>query len=149
MGKRLIVELTDTQYNNILTCRSINIGRVPYKGIIMSAINAIKRGVQVPEEEESDLTQYQKDLIRMWDSMREDCKGDEHCHYVSCSECPLYDEVCFDGNEISGLTPIFDVEKAVKIVTQWGKDHPIETKEMRQVLTPRKLKAESEENQNG
>ena len=53
MGKRLIVELTDHQYNNILTCRSMNIGRVPYKGIIMSAINAIKRGVQVPEEPET------------------------------------------------------------------------------------------------
>lgn len=50
MGKRLIVELTDHQYNNILDFRSINMARAPYKGIIMSAINAIKRGVQVSED---------------------------------------------------------------------------------------------------
>ncbi len=95
----------------------------------MNAINTIKRGVPVPEEEEDGLTQYQKDLIRMWDSMREDCKGNDNCSYVSCSECPFDREVCFDGNEISGLTFIFDAEKVVKIVTQWAKDHPIESKE--------------------
>lgn len=50
MGKRLIVELTDHQYDNILAVRSINMARAPYKGIVMSAINAIKHGVQVPED---------------------------------------------------------------------------------------------------
>lgn len=79
-----------------------------------------------------ELTQYQKDLIRMWDSMREDCKGSEYCDYVSCLDCPLYGEVCFDGNEISGLTFMFDAEKAVEIVTQWAKDHPVEMKEVNQ-----------------
>ena len=82
-----------------------------------------------------ELTQYQKDLIRMWDSMREDCKGKEYCAYVSCSDCPLYREVCYDGNDISGLTHMFDAEKAVKIVTQWAKDHPVETKEVNDVNT--------------
>lgn len=41
---KLMVEIPEHQYNNIKAVSSINLGRVPYKGIIMYAINAIKRG---------------------------------------------------------------------------------------------------------
>ncbi len=48
----LKVELTEHAYNNIMTVDSISLGRMPYKGIIMSAINAIKCGeVQNPKTE--------------------------------------------------------------------------------------------------
>ena len=76
------------------------------------------------------LTQYQRDLIRMWDSMREDCKGKDNCSYVSCLDCPFQSKVCYDGNEISGMMNISDAGEAVAIVTQWAKDHPVEDKEV-------------------
>lgn len=41
--KRLIVELPDEEYENIITLASANIGRFPYKGIVMYALNAIRR----------------------------------------------------------------------------------------------------------
>ena len=41
--KRLIVELPDEQYENIIALTAVNIGRFPYKGIVMYALNAIKR----------------------------------------------------------------------------------------------------------
>ena len=47
---KLIVELPDHQYNNIMSVSSMMLGRLPYKGIICAAINAIKRGEVVKEE---------------------------------------------------------------------------------------------------
>lgn len=41
--KRLIVELPEKEYKNIITLASANIGRFPYKGIVMYALNAIRR----------------------------------------------------------------------------------------------------------
>ena len=44
--KRLIVELPDEEYENIITLAAVNIGRggrFPYKGIVMYALNAIRR----------------------------------------------------------------------------------------------------------
>lgn len=44
--KKLIVELSDHEYENIITLAAVNIGRggrFPYKGIVMYALNAIRR----------------------------------------------------------------------------------------------------------
>ena len=41
--KRLMVELPDEQYENIIALTAANIGRIPYKGIVMYALNAIRR----------------------------------------------------------------------------------------------------------
>lgn len=44
--KRLIVELPDEEYENIIALTAANIGRggrFPYKGIVMYALNAIRR----------------------------------------------------------------------------------------------------------
>jgi hypothetical protein len=41
--KRLIVELPDEQYANIIALKAVSLGRVPYKGIVMYALNAIRR----------------------------------------------------------------------------------------------------------
>lgn len=44
--KRLIVELPDEEYENIITLTAANIGRngrFPHKGIVMYALNAIRR----------------------------------------------------------------------------------------------------------
>ena len=41
--KKLIVELSDHEYENIITLTAVSLGRVPYKGIVMYALNAIRR----------------------------------------------------------------------------------------------------------
>lgn len=46
---KALIEIPEHQYNRIVELSSISIGRAPYKGIIMSAINAIKQGTPVPD----------------------------------------------------------------------------------------------------
>jgi len=46
---KLIVDIPDMQYNNIMEVKSICLGRLPYKGIVMNAINGIKKGTPYTE----------------------------------------------------------------------------------------------------
>ena len=73
-------------------------------------------------------TQFQKNLIRMWDSLREESfKGKSWCGDIEdCKTCPLY-ECCY-GN--SGNT-LFKAEKIIEIVNNWAKEHPIATNEQK------------------
>lgn len=51
--KRLIVELPDEEYENIITLTAANIGRngrFPYKGIVMYALNAIRRAELIDDK---------------------------------------------------------------------------------------------------
>lgn len=73
----------------------------------------------------NELTQFQKDLIRMWDSLRTGDKGAPNCDSVQCKECPLYRITCYNFENKSNVS--FNAEKAIEIVTQWAKDHPIIT----------------------
>lgn len=71
-----------------------------------------------------EMTQYQKDLVRMWDSLRTDEKGSNSCNIsVKCPVCPL--------NGVCGGNLLFGVEKIIEIVTQWAKEHPIVTNEQK------------------
>ena len=74
------------------------------------------------------MTQFQKDLVRMLDSMREQHKGEVSCLDIDtedCEKCPLA-VVCGSDNYI-----LFEVEKAIEIVTQWAKEHPFVTYEQK------------------
>jgi hypothetical protein len=53
--KRLIVEIPDEQYENIIALAAANIGRVPYKGIVMYALNAIRRA-EIIDDKAADAT---------------------------------------------------------------------------------------------
>jgi len=46
---RLIIDIPDTQYNNIMEVKSMSLGRIPYKGIIMNAIKGIQNGTPIPD----------------------------------------------------------------------------------------------------
>ena len=46
---KVLIDIPEHQYNNIVELGSISIGRAPYKGIIMCAINAIKQGAPVSD----------------------------------------------------------------------------------------------------
>lgn len=65
--------------------------------------------------------EYQKTLVRMWDSVRDNCKGKIDCDGVSCCECPLY-----RGN-VCGTNARYNVYDLISMVEKWGKEHPLET----------------------
>ena len=66
--------------------------------------------------------EYKKNLIRMFDSIRNEYKGDENCAGVNCgNNCPFYGKVC-------GMGQIkFHVYEAIEVVEKWAKEHPIMT----------------------
>ena len=47
---KLEIDIPEHHYNNIMAIESVSLGRVPYKGIIMYAINAIKHGKVLEQE---------------------------------------------------------------------------------------------------
>lgn len=62
--------------------------------------------------------EYQRNLIRMLDSLRVDeYKGATNCVGVACGDCPLYKKAC----------GTFYVFEALEFIEQWAKEHPIMT----------------------
>lgn len=47
---RLEIDIAEHHYNNIMALDSVSLERVPYKGIIMYSINAIKHGKVLEQE---------------------------------------------------------------------------------------------------
>lgn len=67
-----------------------------------------------------DNEKYQKELIRMWDSVRDDNKGYPGCRGVKCKKCPLYD---IKWDDIGCGDSIYAV-KMINIVEKWSNEHP-------------------------
>lgn len=65
--------------------------------------------------------EYKRNLIRMFDSIRDEFKGGENCAGVGCGSCPFYEEVCSIGQVK------FHVYEAINVVEKWVKEHPIVT----------------------
>lgn len=61
--------------------------------------------------------EYKENLIRMFDSLRDEHKGEENCIGVACGDCPLYKKAC--GS-------LFAFE-AIEFAEKWTKEHPIKT----------------------
>lgn len=61
--------------------------------------------------------EYRKELIRMFDSLRKDHKGETSCEGVECRDCPLY----VVENECRSLLSTVEVYNAVE---RWSKEHP-------------------------
>lgn len=82
---RVITDIPELQYNNIMSLKSVSIGRIPYKGIIMYAVNAIKNGTVLPEDttdEEVIKGKYQKVVEGQWQQIaNKNSRG--------CSECGM------------------------------------------------------------
>ena len=79
---RIEIEIPEHHYNNIMALDSVSLGRVPYKGIIMYTINAIRHG-KVLEQEPIKPTIESRPVIRAnW--LSGDCKG------AHCSNCEEY-----------------------------------------------------------
>lgn len=67
--------------------------------------------------------EYQKNIIRMWDSIRSDYKGESRCAGVDCTNCPFNGKVCYTED---GRIP-FHAYDAVEIIEEWAKTHPVVT----------------------
>lgn len=72
--------------------------------------------------------EYQRNLIRMFDSVRNNHKGEETCDGVSCSSCPFYEEVC-STKGIKGTLKgtLFHSYEAIEVVENWAKENPNKT----------------------
>ena len=70
---------------------------------------------------------YKKELVRMWDSLREYCKRYGDCSGVKCEECPLHETGCVNptgcGNPTKRVQMI-DMFKIINVVEKWSKEHP-------------------------
>lgn len=64
-----------------------------------------------------NLTAYQRSLIRMWDSLRTEYKGELACTGVKCAVCPVFE----DCSKMGGPTRIIDAERAIQNVREWEK----------------------------
>lgn len=66
-----------------------------------------------------DNEKYQKELIRMWDSIRsDDCKGKSNCDGVDCKKCP-FDLFCHNAGE-----DIYNLFEIIETVEMWSKENP-------------------------
>lgn len=59
---------------------------------------------------------YERELIRMWDSIRETNKGSNFCYGLSCSECPL--------DKVDSCDCPINAVAMTEIVEKWAKEHP-------------------------
>lgn len=70
--------------------------------------------------------EYKRNLIRMFDSIRDEFKGEENCAGVGCGyNCPFFMKVCGIGQVK------FHVYEAIEVVEKWAKEHPIVTNAMK------------------
>lgn len=68
--------------------------------------------------------EYEKNINRMWDSVRKnEYEGKTACSGVRCEDCPLWG-VC---QACSRSVDVLNVYKAIEVVENWAKEHPIVT----------------------
>lgn len=67
--------------------------------------------------------EFQKELVRMWDSVREVSKGRMSCGGVECKVCP-FDKLTAGDCPTNVLIHAMEV---IEIVEKWSKEHPIVT----------------------
>lgn len=74
-------------------------------------------------DEEYTKNQFEKDLVRMFDSYRYDDSehmGENGCKDVVCNNCPLDEKSC-------GAVKKFKSFDTIKIIYEWAKAHPVIT----------------------
>lgn len=65
--------------------------------------------------------EYKRNLVRMFDNLRNEHKGESTCAGIRCRDCPFNEKVCHTG-EIN-----FRAYEAIEIVERWAKKYPIIT----------------------
>ena len=84
--------------------------------------------------------EYRKNLIRTFDSVRVNNKGEENCAGVTCYDCPFFEKICNMGGIIRRLPPecvenigrfVIHPYETIKIVENWVKEHSVMTNTMK------------------
>jgi len=74
-----------------------------------------------------DKDTYEKELLRMWDSLRTEYVGRDSCIGVKCEKCPLHE----NGNHCgAGIKSAFE---AIATVEKWSKEHPEKKYELSEI----------------
>lgn len=69
--------------------------------------------------------EYNRETVRMWDSVRTNSKGEHTCSGVQCEDCPLYYvSVCHSYNVVNAYDVYEKAIKCIDYVERWSKDHP-------------------------
>ena len=76
--------------------------------------------------------EFEREIIRMWDSVRTESKGKLSCDRVSCVDCPIQyinNQLCQGYIDNKGRTnfPIECAIDIIELVEKWSKEHPIAT----------------------
>lgn len=72
--------------------------------------------------------EYQKNLIRMFDSLRTEHKGEKNCDGVKCSNCYFGAKICTTATREDAL---FNIHEAIEVIERWCKEHPVMTNAMK------------------
>lgn len=65
--------------------------------------------------------EYKRNIVRMFDSIRSNNKGEKKCRGINCEDCPFDGKICNTGEKA------FRVYEAIEIVEQWAEQHPVKT----------------------
>ena len=69
--------------------------------------------------------EYNRETVRMWDSVRTNSKGEHTCSGVQCEDCPLYYvSVCHSYNVVNAYDVYEKAIKCIDYVERWSKEHP-------------------------
>lgn len=68
--------------------------------------------------------EFQRNLIRMFDSLRTEYKGKRNCDGIECNNCPFNGKVCYAGER---LFRAYDAIEIIETVESWAKEHPTAT----------------------
>lgn len=69
--------------------------------------------------------EYNRETVRMWDSVRTNSKGEHTCSGVQCEDCPLYYvSLCHSYGSINAYDVYEKAIKCIDYVERWSKDHP-------------------------
>ena len=67
--------------------------------------------------------EYKRELVRMWDSVRDYNKGESSCYSVECDDCVLQ-HIC---NSYTQSNEVYHAVEMVETVEKWSKEHSIIT----------------------
>jgi len=69
--------------------------------------------------------EYNRETVRMWDSVRTNSKGEHTCSGVQCEDCPLYYvSLCHSYGSINAYDVYEKAIKCIDYVERWSKEHP-------------------------
>ena len=72
-----------------------------------------------------DKETYEREITRMFDSVRTNSKGEHTCSGVKCEDCPFYSMgVCHSYGAANAYNVYEEAIKCIDYVERWSREHP-------------------------